>query len=127
MYRIKEICIGLCMAAMACTNYRNGAVLNGKEVLDSKTKAEKNTTQFEGRFVKLKKIDSRYYTLFLLDSVDNLDSFRTLMPLDTNEIALLSKKGNNIILHYYNFYNQVTKTTEKVVRSMTPVYEFQEK
>ena len=120
---MKKMFIGLCIAAMACTNHPHSTILSGKEVLDSKTKAEENTTQFGGKFVKLKKINSRDYTLFLLDSVNNLDSFRTVMPLDTNEIALLTKKGDNIILHYYNFYNPVTKITEKIVRSMTPVYE----
>jgi len=120
---MKGIYIGLCMAAMACTNHPEGNVLSGKEVLESKTRAEGNATQFEGRFVKLNKLNSRDYMLFLLDSGDNLDSFRTVMPLDTNEITLLTKKGNNIILHYYNFYNPVTKTTEKVVRSMKPIYE----
>jgi len=124
---MKEIYIGLCMAAMSCTNHPDATVLSRKEVLDSKTRAEENTSQFEGRFVKLKKINSRDYTLFLLDSVNNIDSFRTTMPLDTNEIALLMKEGNNIILHYYNFYNPVTKTTEKVVRSMSPVYDFPKK
>ena len=124
---MKKIYIGLCMAAMACTNHPDGTVPGGEKVLDSKTKAEENTTQFEGRFVKLKKINSRIYTLFLLDSVDKLDTFRTAMPLDSNEITLLTKKGNNIVLCYHNFYNPVTKTTEKVVRSMTPVYEFSKK
>jgi hypothetical protein len=124
---MKNIYIGLSMASMACTNHPSGKVLSEKEVLDSKTKVEMKTTQFEGRFVKFRKVNTRDFMLFLRDSVDNLDSFRTGMPLDKNEIALLTKKGNNIMLRYYDFFNPVTKTTERVVRSMTPVYEFPKK
>ena len=125
MYRIKKLCIGLCMFSLSCKNNPSITINSENEILDSKARAEKNTTHFEGRFVSLTKLNPREYTLVLLDPANKLDSFRTLMPLDSFEISSLAKKGNNIILQYFKFNNPVTKNTDKVVRSMVPVYEFQ--
>lgn len=99
MHRIKVLCIGLCMASLACKNNPNITINSEKEILDSKAKAEKNTTHFEGRFVGLTKLNSREYTLVLQDSTNKLDSFRTIMPLDSFEISLLAKKGHLASLH----------------------------
>src|SRR3569833_2784645 len=127
MYRIKGLCAGLCIASLACKSHPDITIHNAEELPDSKAKVEKNTIHFEGKFVSLTKLNPREYTLVLLDSASKLDSFRTLMPLDSFEICSLAKNGNNIILQYYKFNNPVTKNTDKVVRSMVPAYEFQKR
>jgi hypothetical protein len=90
-------------------------------------KSKNNSISFEGKFIKIEKINHREYYLFLKGDTDTVTTFITLMPINTNEIQLLKKDGNNIKLCYSNFYNPVRKTNEKMVKKMEPIYEFENK
>jgi hypothetical protein len=79
---------------------------------------------FEGKFIRIDKINEREYYLYLKDSNDSTFIFLTIMPFADSEIQLLKKDTTNIKLRYYDFYNGVRKKTEKVVKFMQPMYEF---
>jgi hypothetical protein len=117
------LALWLILVTLSCNQGTGPSTLTEKEIADSKAKAEKGTTRREGKFFSLTKLDNRYYTLVLAGPADEKDSFVTLMPLDSLEISLLKKTGNNIILTYRNFYNPVRKRSEKIVRSMVPLYD----
>lgn len=79
---------------------------------------------FEGKFVKIEKINQKEYYLYLENDPGDTIRFLTLMPISQNEIELLKVDGHNIVLVYYHFYNSVRKLDERVVTAMTPVYKF---
>jgi hypothetical protein len=124
MYKVSIIFITICISLIfcSCKGDKTAHIQNVEEVLQGKAEAEKNTISFEGRFVKLQQLNQRDYLIYLKDNNDSIVSFLTMMSIDSTEIRLLRKTGNNISLHYINFYNPVKKENEKIVRSMTPLY-----
>ena len=103
----------------ACNNNKDN---NVESVQQKMQEASESGMQIEGKFVQIKKINDREYDLYLKVS-DTIAIFRTLMPLDEHEIALLKKDGNNIKLTYEVFTNRVPGTEEKRVKFMEPLYE----
>jgi hypothetical protein len=110
---------------VACHSNKQKSIQSAEEVSKSIAKAKENTLAFEGKFVKLEKITERDYLLLAKDNYDSVITFLTMMPLSEAEIRLLRKDGNNIKLNYSNFYNPTKKVTEKIVKSMEPIYEFE--
>lgn len=106
----------------SCKDDKNIHIQSAEDVLQSKANAEINTISFEGKFVKIQQVNHRDYLLLLKDENDSIISFLTMLPIDSTEIKMLRKSGNNIMLHYINFYNPVKKENEKIVKSMTPFY-----
>jgi hypothetical protein len=110
---------------VSCNNERHNTVTTAKELSKSMARATENTIAFEGKFVRLERINSRDYYLYLKSDKDSIVEFVTMMPIGDDEIRLLKKSGNNIQLRYTNYYNPVKKVTEKMVQMMVPVYELE--
>ena len=87
------------------------------------TISQDSLKKFEGKFLKIEKINSKEYYLYLRNENDTV-KFLTIMPLDKAEIQLLKKTGNKISLTYFEYYNPVRKITDRIVKSMTPNYNF---
>ena len=87
------------------------------------TISQDSLKKFEGKFLKIEKINSKEYYLYLKNENDTV-KFLTIIPLDKAEIQLLKRTGNNITLTYFEYYNPVRKITDKIVKSMTPNYDF---
>ena len=117
--------ISIVFFAIACNDTNHSKTQTIQEIAQSISGAKNNTIDFEGKFVEINKINDREYYLSLRNEKDSIATFLTMMPLDENNIQLLKKKGSNIKLNYINFYNSVRQKTEKVVKYMEPIYEFQ--
>ena len=130
------LAVGLVTVITSCNHHPVPAVPTVQEVQKGQEAQEvkkgqasiaeprENTIHYEGRLVSLDKLDTRYYHLILTDSGSHTDTFLTLMPIDSAETSMLRKTGNNIVIEYHNHYNPVHKDTEKVVQTMTPIYNF---
>jgi len=81
----------------------------------------------EGKFLNIQKLTDKTYTLSIQLNQDSVAIFETYMPFDQNEISLLKKDGNNIILTYKVYQDPVTKKPIKMVQYMQPVYEIHRK
>ena len=87
------------------------------------TVAQDSLNKFEGKFLKIEKINSKEYYLYLKNESDTV-KFLTVLPLSKDEIQLLKKTENNISITYYEYYNPIRKRKEKIVKSMSPHYDF---
>jgi hypothetical protein len=85
--------------------------------------AQNKVHKFEGKFLKIEKLNQKEYYLYLKNERDSTVKFLTIMPLEKHEIKLLRKKGNNISLTYTEFYNPVRKVTDKIVKCLIPLYD----
>ena len=73
------------------------------------TRAKNEGEKVEGRFLNIQKLTDKTYTLSIQLNQDSIAIFETYMPLDQNEISLLKKDGNNIILTYNVYQDPETK------------------
>ena len=117
--------ISVTFISIACNDSNPTKVQTSQEISESISESKINTIEFEGKFVEIRKINDREYYLSLRNEKDSIVTFLTLMPIAEHEIKLLKKNGNNIRLNYTKFYNSVRQKTEKIVKFMEPVYEFQ--
>ena len=86
-------------------------------------RTKNNGEKVTGRFLNIQRLSDRVYKLSIQLSQDSIAVFETYMPLDQNEINLLKKEGNNIILTYIVYQNPVTKKSIKQVQYLQPIYE----
>ena len=100
---------------------------NQDSIIASQGRAKNNGEKVEGRFLNIQKLTDRTYELSIQLNQDSVAVFETLMPLDQNEISLLKKVGNNIVLTYKVYQDSVTKKPIKMVQYMQPIYEIQSK
>ncbi|HMK19657.1 MAG TPA: hypothetical protein VK492_15755 [Chitinophagaceae bacterium] len=100
---------------------------NQDSIIDNMTKAKNSDEKVEGKFLNIQKLTDKTYTMSIQLNQDSIAIFETYMPLDQNEISLLKKDGNNIILTYKVYQDPETKKPTKMVQYMQPVYEIQRK
>jgi hypothetical protein len=108
----------------SCNN-QNKRFESSQDISKSINSATESSISFEGKFIKIEKITERDYYLYLKAEGDSIVTFLTMMPIDSNEIKLLTKNGKNIKLSYKNYYNSVKKRTEKIVKYMQPIYDLE--
>ena len=89
--------------------------------------AKNRSEKVEGKFLNIQKLTDKTYSLSIGLTQDSTAVFETYMPLDENEIMLLKKEGNNIILTYYVYQNPMTNKSVKMVEYMQPIYEVKPK
>jgi hypothetical protein len=118
---------GSLILASSCRDLQQSESLSSNQdsIVAGMTEAKNSCEKIEGKFLSIKKLTDKTYSLSIQLSPDSITIFETLMPLDQNEISLLKKEGNNIILTYKLYENPVTKKQVKMVQYMQPVYELQ--
>jgi hypothetical protein len=121
--------VGSLILTSSCKDIKqsNVSYSNQDSITAGMTRAKNEGEEVEGRFLNIQKLTDRTYKLSIQLNQDSIAVFETLMPLDQNEIRLLKKVGNNIVLTYKLYQNQVTKKTTKMVQYMQPIYEIQSK
>jgi hypothetical protein len=121
--------VGSLILTSSCKDIKqsNVSYSNQDSITAGMTRAKNEGEKVEGRFLNIQKLTDRTYKLSIQLNQDSIAVFETLMPLDQNEIRLLKKVGNNIVLTYKLYQNQVTKKTTKMVQYMQPIYEIQSK
>jgi hypothetical protein len=124
IYVTKLLCLLLCQCVISCNDNAANTGYDKAASQTSTMNAGDSLTRFEGRFYRIEKLNDRDYRLYLKNEQDSIVSFLTVMPLDSNEISMLKTSGNNMVIQYSNFYDSARKVNDRIVRSMTPVYEF---
>ncbi|MEO5943570.1 MAG: hypothetical protein ABIP30_07620 [Ferruginibacter sp.] len=109
---------------LSCKNSNKSITLNDTDsIINSFKKAKESGVQIEGQFVRIETLNEKESNLYLKLNSDSIVAFRTIMPIDSNEISRLKKGQNNIKLTYTEFNNPITKKVDKVVQFMQPIYE----
>jgi hypothetical protein len=128
-FSIAFFIIASLILASSCNDHLQSESPNSNKdsIVAGLTEAKSSGGKVEGKFLSIKKLNDKTYSLSIQLSPDSIAIFETLMPLDQNEINLLKKEGNNILLTYKLYENPVTKKQVKMVQYMQPVYEIQNK
>lgn len=94
------------------------------ETNTKKSTENKKGIAFSGIFVREEKLNDRQHKLYLKDSRGDTIEFISNPFFGEAEIPFLKKDGKpNVFITYDNFDNPVRKKTEKIVRSIHPVYD----
>ena len=118
--------IYILMASVITSSCKNPnksiALSNSDSIINGFKKAKESGVQIEGQFMRIETLNEKESNLYLKLNSDSIVAFRTIMPLDSNDINRLKQGQNNFKLTYTEFNNPVTKNVDKIVQFIQPLY-----